>query len=136
MTTLTLNISDTSILPSLKKILGAINGVSIVSTTRKKTELEKAREDVNTGRLLSYSSKEELFKDLGILWHTISKSLRISRRMWLCANDEGINYYLLCYLQVLILIFLARIRNNLLNSIDLALIHTYCKVIVKGGKVQ
>ena len=35
--------------------------------------------------------------------------------MWLCANDEGINYYLLCYLQVLILIFLARIRNNLLN---------------------
>lgn len=66
MTTLTLNISDTSILPSLKKILGAINGVSIVSTTRKKTELEKAREDVNTGRLLSYSSKEELFKDLGI----------------------------------------------------------------------
>ena len=53
MTTLTLNISDTSILPSLKKILGAINGVSIVSTTRKKTELEKAREDVNTGRLLS-----------------------------------------------------------------------------------
>ena len=56
--------------------------------------------------------------------------------MWLCANDEGINYYLLCYLQVLILIFLARIRNNLLNSIDLALIQTYCKVIVKGGKVQ
>ena len=35
--------------------------------------------------------------------------------MWLCANDEGINYYLLCYLQVLILILLARIRNNLLN---------------------
>ena len=66
MTTLTLNISDTSILPSLKKILGAINGVIIVSTTRKKTELEKAREDVNTGRLLSYSSKEKLFKDLGI----------------------------------------------------------------------
>ena len=46
--------------------MGAINGVSIVSTTRKKTELEKAREDVKTGRLLSYSSKEELFKDLGI----------------------------------------------------------------------
>ncbi len=51
-------------LPSLKRILGAIEGVTIVST--KKSEMEKARDDVKAGRLLTYSSKEELFKDLGI----------------------------------------------------------------------
>ncbi len=51
-------------LPSLKRILGAIEGVTIVST--KKSEMEKARDDVKAGRLLTYSSKEKLFKDLGI----------------------------------------------------------------------
>lgn len=51
-------------LPSLKRILGAIEGATIVNT--KKSEMEKARDDVKAGRLLTYSSKEELFKDLGI----------------------------------------------------------------------
>jgi hypothetical protein len=32
----------------------------------KKSELDLAREDVEAGRLIAYSSKEELFKDLGI----------------------------------------------------------------------
>ncbi len=64
MPTLTLNIQDKSMLPSLKRILGAIEGVTIVNT--KKSEMEKARDDVKAGRLLTYSSKEELFKDLGI----------------------------------------------------------------------
>lgn len=64
MPTLTLNIQDKSMLPSLKRILGAIDGVTIVNT--KKSEMEKARDDVKAGRLLTYSSKEELFKDLGI----------------------------------------------------------------------
>lgn len=66
MTTLTLKITDNSILPSLKRILEALNGVSIVSSKSKKTEMDKAREDVNAGRLISYSSKNELFEDLGI----------------------------------------------------------------------
>lgn len=64
MPTLTLNIQDKSMLPSLKRILGAIEGVTIVNT--KKSEMEKARDDVKAGRLLTYSSKEKLFKDLGI----------------------------------------------------------------------
>ena len=64
MPTLPLNIQDKSMLPSLKRILGAIEGVTIVNT--KKSEMEKARDDVKAGRLLTYSSKEELFKDLGI----------------------------------------------------------------------
>lgn len=66
MTTLTLRITDASILPSLKKILGAIEGVTIEPTIKKKTEMEKAHDDVKAGRLISYSSKEELFNDLGI----------------------------------------------------------------------
>lgn len=66
MTTLTLKITDNSILPSLKRILEALNGVSIVSSKSEKTEMDKAREDVNAGRLISYSSKNELFEDLGI----------------------------------------------------------------------
>ena len=66
MTTLTLKITDNSILPSLKRILEALNGVSIVSSKSEKTEMDKAREDVNAGRLISYASKNELFEDLGI----------------------------------------------------------------------
>ena len=66
MTTLTLKITDNSILPSLKRILEALNGVSIVSSKSEKTEMDKAREDVNASRLISYSSKNELFEDLGI----------------------------------------------------------------------
>ena len=66
MTTLTLKITDNSILPSLKRILEALNGVSIVSSKSEKTEMDKAREDVNAGKLISYSSKNELFEDLGI----------------------------------------------------------------------
>lgn len=67
MTTLTLHISNPGILPSLKKVLSALDGVSIAETSHKeKTGLDKAQEDVEAGRLISYSSKEELFKDLGI----------------------------------------------------------------------
>ena len=46
MTQLILNIEDTTILPSLKKILGAISGVSIAKSQprRKKSEMELALE--------------------------------------------------------------------------------------------
>lgn len=67
MTTLTLHVSNPGILPSLKKVLSALDGVTIAETTRKKKSgLDKAQEDVEAGRLISYSNKEELFKDLGI----------------------------------------------------------------------
>ena len=62
-----LKIEDKRILPSLKKILSLINGVSIVQQKKKKkSQLELAREDVKKGRIISYSSKEDLFNDLGL----------------------------------------------------------------------
>lgn len=67
METITLNITDKSILPSLLKVLGKLDGVSIVNHTKeKKSGLDLAREDVKAGRLIEYGSKEELFADLGL----------------------------------------------------------------------
>jgi hypothetical protein len=40
--------------------------VSDTGNNNTKSELDLAREDLEAGRILSYSSKEELFKDLGI----------------------------------------------------------------------
>jgi len=66
MTQLILNIEDKSILPSLRKILSKLDGVTICKQRNRKTELEKAIEDVKTGRVTAYNSKDELFKDLGL----------------------------------------------------------------------
>ncbi|MDE7345789.1 MAG: hypothetical protein K2N48_03495 [Muribaculaceae bacterium] len=67
MTQLTINIEDKSILPHLKKILNALEGVSIAKPIRKKkTGLDKALEDIEAGRVKRYESSEALFKDLGI----------------------------------------------------------------------
>jgi hypothetical protein len=38
----------------------------VSETKSQKSELDLAREDLKAGRVLSYSSKEELYKDLGI----------------------------------------------------------------------
>ncbi|MDE6017846.1 MAG: response regulator [Muribaculaceae bacterium] len=67
MTQLTINIEDKSILPHLKKILNALEGVSIAKPTRtKKSGIEEAMDDVKAGRVKRFESMEELFKDLGI----------------------------------------------------------------------
>ena len=66
MTQLILNIEDKSILPSLRKILSKLDGVTICKQQTRKTGLEKAIEDVKAGRVTSYNSKEELYKDLGL----------------------------------------------------------------------
>jgi hypothetical protein len=67
MTQLTINIEDKSILPHLKKILNAIEGVSIVkSTTKKKCGLEEALDDVKAGRIHHSESVEDMFKSLGV----------------------------------------------------------------------
>ena len=67
MTQLTINIEDKSILPHLKKILNAIEGVSIAKPAKKKTcGLEEALEDVKAGRVHSYDSVDDMFKSLGI----------------------------------------------------------------------
>lgn len=67
MTQITINIEDNRILPHLKKILNAIEGVSIAKTTsRKKTSIEEALDDAKAGRINKYESPEELFKALNI----------------------------------------------------------------------
>ena len=67
MTQLTINVEDKSILPHLRKILNALEGVSIAKPVRKKKSgLEKALEDIEAGKIKHYESSEALFKDLGI----------------------------------------------------------------------
>ena len=69
MTQLILNREDTSILPSLKKILGALSGVSIAKpqTRRRKSEMELALEYKAQGRVIKCKDKEDLFNQLGFI---------------------------------------------------------------------
>lgn len=65
MTQLTINIEDKTILPHLKKILSAIEGVSIASVRRKKKcGLEEALEDVKAGRIYRASSVDDMFNQI------------------------------------------------------------------------
>ena len=67
MTQLTINIEDKSILPHLKKILSAFEGVSIAPTKRKKKcGLEEALEDVKEGRITHFENADEMFASFGI----------------------------------------------------------------------
>ena len=67
MTQLTINIEDKSILPHLKKILNALEGVSIAKwVKKKKCGLDEVLEDIEAGRVRQFESTEDLFKDLGI----------------------------------------------------------------------
>lgn len=63
MTQITINIEDKSILPHLKKILNAIDGVSIAKPAKKrKTGLDEAYEDVRAGRIHHAENVDDLFK--------------------------------------------------------------------------
>lgn len=67
MTQLTINIENKAILPHLKKILLAIEGVSIAPAKRKKKcGLEEALEDVKVGRVTHFDSVDEMFASFGI----------------------------------------------------------------------
>ena len=67
MEQLIINVEDRSILPSLKKILNALDGVSIAKKAgRKKNGLDKALDDVREGRVNQYDNAEEMFKALGL----------------------------------------------------------------------
>ena len=62
MTELVLTVENESILPSLKKVLGSIEGVRVKKMTRKKkTGLELAIEDVEAGRVTEWNSVDEMF---------------------------------------------------------------------------
>ncbi len=62
-----LNVEDQSILPSLKKVLKAIDGVTIVSQRakpKKKSSVELAMDDIREGRVIKYDSLDDLIKDV------------------------------------------------------------------------
>ena len=60
---LMLKVDDVSILPSLKKVLKAIPGVTLLSTNSKKSGLDLALEDAKAGRVTEWNcSTEEMFK--------------------------------------------------------------------------
>ena len=64
MTQLTINIEDKSILPHLKKILNAIEGVSIAKSEKKKHKcgLDEAFDDIRAGRIHHAENDDDLFK--------------------------------------------------------------------------
>lgn len=68
MTQITINIEDKSILPHLRKILNALQGVSIATPEKKhkKSGIEVAYEDVRAGRVTHYDNVDEMFKAFGI----------------------------------------------------------------------
>ncbi len=68
MTQIIINVEAKSILPHLKKILNAIEGISIASPqkTRKKSGIEQSYDDLNAGRVTHYKNAEEMFKAFGI----------------------------------------------------------------------
>ncbi|MDE6417046.1 MAG: hypothetical protein K2K68_08485 [Duncaniella sp.] len=67
MTQLTINIENKAILPHLKKILGAIEGVSIAkSHPAQRRSIDRAMDDVVSGRTKKFSNTDEFFADLRI----------------------------------------------------------------------
>lgn len=67
MTQIIINIEDVSILPHLKKILNAINGVSIAKTEKKTSGIEEAYADIRAGRVKSAKNVDDMLNSvLGI----------------------------------------------------------------------
>ena len=65
MTQIVINIEDKSILPHLKKILNAIDGVSLAKPMRKKkSDIEEAFEDIKAGRVTQANSVDDMFNHI------------------------------------------------------------------------
>ncbi|MCQ2260119.1 MAG: hypothetical protein MJZ77_01875 [Bacteroidales bacterium] len=59
MTELVLTIEDETIIPSLRKVLGSMNGVTVKTTRKKKSGMELAMEDVKDGRVTEWNGTVE-----------------------------------------------------------------------------
>lgn len=68
MIQLILNISDPSIVPSLRKVLRAIDGVTIARQKRssRKCGLDEALEEIKKGDVERYDTADDFFKAMGI----------------------------------------------------------------------
>lgn len=60
-----INVDNPSILPSLRRILKALDGVTIVSSKKtKKTGIEEAEDDIKAGRVYKADSVEDMFNQI------------------------------------------------------------------------
>ena len=60
-----INVENTSILPSLRKILNSLDGVSIAhKLRRKKSGVEEAEEDIRMGRVYKANNVDEMFEQI------------------------------------------------------------------------
>lgn len=68
MTQLTITIENKSIVPHLKKILNAIEGVSFSKPAKKskKSGIEESFEDARAGRVTRYANAEEMFSRFAV----------------------------------------------------------------------
>ncbi|NPD81264.1 hypothetical protein HPS57_04665 [Prevotella sp. PINT] len=63
MKTITIEVSNLSILPSLEKVLNALDGIRIV-TPEKRTRIQKAVDDAHSGKNFRADSVDDLMKHL------------------------------------------------------------------------
>ncbi len=71
---ITLNIENVGIISSLRKVLSLMEGVTIVPTPKAKvkksvhelTPYEQSMDDLRNGRVTTYNSAEEFFKEMSI----------------------------------------------------------------------
>ncbi len=71
---ITLNIENVGIIPSLRKVLNLMEGVTIVKTpkavvknrARKLTPYEQSLKDLREGKVTTYKSAEDFYKEMGI----------------------------------------------------------------------
>ncbi|MDE6336511.1 MAG: hypothetical protein K2L34_08075 [Muribaculaceae bacterium] len=67
MTQITINVENQSIIPHLKKILNAIEGVSIAPTKKLgKSGIEQSYDDLKAGRVTRFETPEQLYEKFGI----------------------------------------------------------------------
>ena len=67
MTQITINVENQSIIPHLKKILNAIEGVSIAPTKKSgKSGIEQSYDDLKAGRVTRFETSEQLYEKFGI----------------------------------------------------------------------
>ena len=64
MTQLTLNVTDESLLPMLRKLFHSMEGVEIAPHRRRKSGIELAYEDGEAGRVTKWDSPDEMFNTL------------------------------------------------------------------------
>lgn len=64
MTQLTLNVTDESLIPMLRKLFRSMEGVDLAPRRRRKSGIELAYEDVEAGRITKWDSPDDMFNTL------------------------------------------------------------------------